>query len=141
MQAPSAGRNRRVRRDAVLGNDQSGAYFMFTPRNGANGCELLRQRWSSRLRTNLFGPPTPGFNHKIPEKITTPDTVKTRIGTLKFVDGVPTAKTTQKVFDHLDFLRGTEVFLNFIPATSMEGIRLGAIERGATRSHQALIFD
>lgn len=85
--------------------------------------------------------PTPGFNQKIPEKIMTPDVVETRIGTLKFVDGVPTAETTQAVYDHLDFLRGVEVFLNFIPATSLEGLRLGAIEMGATRSHQALITD
>lgn len=84
---------------------------------------------------------TPGFNEKIPEKIMTPDRVETRIGTLNFIDGVPTAETTQKVYDNLDFLRGTEVFLNFIPATSLEGIRLGAIERGATKSNQALIFD
>ena len=33
---------------------------------------------------------TPGFNQKIPEKIITPDKVETRIGTLNFVDGVPT---------------------------------------------------
>ena len=45
---------------------------------------------------------TPGFNHKIPEKIMTPDKVETRIGTLNFVDGVPTAETTQKVYDNLD---------------------------------------
>ena len=38
-------------------------------------------------------------------------------------------------------MRGVEVFLNFIPATSMEGLRLGAIETGATKSNQALIFD
>lgn len=84
---------------------------------------------------------TPGFNQKIPEKIMTPDRVETRIGTLNFADGVPTAETTQKVYDNLDFLRGTEVFLNFVPATSLEGIRLGAIERGATKSNHALIFD
>ena len=71
----------------------------------------------------------------------TPDKVETRLGTLNFVDGVPTTETTQKVYDNLDFLRGTEVFLNFIPATSMEGLRLGAIERGATKSNQALLFD
>ena len=85
--------------------------------------------------------PTPGFNNKIPEKIMTPDTVETRIGTLNFVDGVPTAETTQKVYDHLDFLRGVEVFLNFIPATSVEGMRLGMAEMGAKRSNQAVIFD
>ena len=84
---------------------------------------------------------TPGFNQKIPEKIMTPDTVTTRIGALKFVDGVPTRETTQKVYDNLDFLRGTEVFLNFVPATSMEGLRLGNANRGATKTNQAVILD
>ena len=87
------------------------------------------------------GPPTPGFNNKIPEQILTPDTVETRLGTLKFVDGVPTTETTQKVYENLDFLRGVEVFLNFIPATSLEGIRLGHVGMGATKSNQAIIFD
>ena len=39
--------------------------------------------------------PTPGFNHKIPEKVMTPNTVTTPIGTLNFVDGVPTDETTR----------------------------------------------
>ena len=85
--------------------------------------------------------PTPGFNFKIPDKIMTPDTVATRIGTLKFADGVPTEETTRLVYENLDFLRGVEVFLNFIPAASIEGLRLGNIERGATRSNQAAIYD
>ena len=67
--------------------------------------------------------------------------MQTRIGTLNFVDGVPTAETTQKVYDNLDFLRGVEVFLNFIPAASIESMRRGMIEAGATRSNQAVIFD
>ena len=85
--------------------------------------------------------PTPGFNNKIPDKIMTPDKVETRIGTLNFVDGVPTAETTQKVYDHLDFLRGVEVFLNFVPAASLESIRLGHVEMNASKSNQAIIFD
>jgi hypothetical protein len=84
---------------------------------------------------------TPGFNQKIPEKIMTPDTVDTRIGALKFVDGVPTPETAQKVYDNLDFLRGTEVFLNFVPATNLEGMRLGNVNRGATKTNQAVIMD
>ena len=32
---------------------------------------------------------TPGYNHKIPDKIMTPDKVETRIGTLDFTDGRP----------------------------------------------------
>src|SRR6185295_8386507 len=84
---------------------------------------------------------TPGFNYKIPGKIMTPDAVTTRIGTLRFVDGVPNGDTVDLVYDHLDFLRGVEVFLNFIPAASIEGLRLGNVERGATRSNQAAIYD
>lgn len=85
--------------------------------------------------------PTPGFNNKIPDKIMTPDKVETRIGPLNFVDGVPTAETAQKAYDHLDFLRGVEVFLNFIPAASVEAIRLGNADLGATKSNHAVIFD
>jgi hypothetical protein len=84
---------------------------------------------------------TPGFNQKIPEKIMTPDKVNSRLGTLNFVDGVPTVETTQKVYDNLDYLRGVEVFLNFVPATSLEGMRLGNAERGATKSNQVIIMD
>jgi hypothetical protein len=82
-----------------------------------------------------------GYNTEIPGKIMTPDNVQTRIGTLKFVDGVPTAETAQKVYDNLDFQRGTQVFLNFVPATNMEGMRLGNVERGAIKSNQAVIMD
>ncbi|MBJ7408796.1 MAG: DUF1254 domain-containing protein [Phenylobacterium sp.] len=85
--------------------------------------------------------PTPGFNQKIPGKIMTPAKVESPFGALNFVDGVPTAETTQRLYDNLDYMRGVEVFLNFIPATSMEGLRLGAIERGASKSHQVLIMD
>jgi len=87
---------------------------------------------------------TPGFNTKIPEKIMTPDKVDTHFGTLNFVDGVPTVETTQRLYDNLDYLRGVEVFLNFIPASSMEGLRLGAIETvggAAIKSNQAIIMD
>jgi hypothetical protein len=84
---------------------------------------------------------TPGYNQTIPQKIMTPDNVETRIGTLNFVDGVPTVETTQKLYEHLDFLRAVEVFLNFVPAASMEGLRRGTVEFGAITSNQALLFD
>jgi hypothetical protein len=92
-------------------------------------------------QSSTRGGKTPGFNQPIPEKIMTPDKVKTSLGTLNFVDGVPTAETTQKLYDNLDYLRGVDVFLNFVPATSLEAIRLGSAERGAKTSNQALIFD
>jgi hypothetical protein len=38
-------------------------------------------------------------------------------------------------------LRGVETFLNGIPAASVEGLRLGQAELGATECHQAVVFD
>ena len=85
--------------------------------------------------------PTPGYNNKIPESIMTPNKVKTRIGTLKFFDGIPTKDTAALLYDNLDFLRGVETFLNGMPATSLEGLRRGQVELGAKNSNQAVVFD
>lgn len=85
--------------------------------------------------------PTPNFNTHIPEKIMTPDSVETRIGTLEFYDGLPTKETAKTVFDNLDFMRGVEVFLNFIPATSIEGMRMGMVGLGVTSSNKVVIMD
>jgi hypothetical protein len=84
---------------------------------------------------------TQGFNNVIPDQIMTPDKVATRLGDLKFIDGVPDQATVQKVYDNLDFIRGVDVFLNFIPATSIEGMRLGHAELGAINSSDVLIFN
>jgi hypothetical protein len=85
--------------------------------------------------------PTPGFNTTIPPEIMTPDTVETRIGTLKFFDGFPTKETGQKVYDDLDFIRGVEVFLNFVPAASIEAIRRGSESVGLKKSNQVIITE
>jgi hypothetical protein len=77
----------------------------------------------------------------IPESITTPDRVETRIGTLEFFDGIPTKETSQLVYDYLDFSRAMETFLNGVPAASMEALRLGAAALGQTSSNQVLYFD
>lgn len=85
--------------------------------------------------------PPPGYNTPIPESIRTPDRVETRIGTLEFFDGMPDAKTVDRVYDHLDLIRGVETFLVGIPATSLEGMRRGMVEMGASESHQVVLFE
>ncbi|POZ13812.1 hypothetical protein C3Z09_21515 [Lelliottia aquatilis] len=85
--------------------------------------------------------PTPGYNTAIPQDVLTPVTIPTRIGNLDFIDGVPTKATAQLAFDNLDFLRGVEVFLSLMPAASIEAIRRGNVELGATKSSQATIYD
>ncbi|PZX55586.1 DUF1254 domain-containing protein [Algoriphagus chordae] len=81
------------------------------------------------------------YNTNIPDKILTPDVVETRLGTLNFFDGLPSEETVVKVYDNLDFMRAVETFLNGIPATSIEGIRLGLEEAGSKSSNQVVIFD
>jgi hypothetical protein len=83
----------------------------------------------------------PGYNTPIPSKIITPDKIETRIGTLKFFDGIPTQETAALVYDNLDFLRGVETFLNGVPATSLEALRIGQASLGARSSNQIVIFD
>jgi hypothetical protein len=47
---------------------------------------------------------------EIPPQITTPDSVETRLGTLRFFDGFPDDPTVDKVMDNLDFSRGVQAF-------------------------------
>ena len=54
---------------------------------------------------------------------------------------MPTDATAATVLEHLTFLRGVEVFLNSVPAASLEAIRIGMAELGATASNHILIFD
>ena len=77
----------------------------------------------------------------IPPEITTPDTVDTRIGTLKFFDGVPTKETAAMVYDQLDFSRGVEVFLNGVPGASMVAFRAGSRAAGAVNGTVGIFQD
>jgi hypothetical protein len=76
-------------------------------------------------------PSTPKYSAKVPSSITTPDAVQTRIGTLKFFDGLPDQETVQKVYDNLDFLRGVETFLSGMPAASIYAACEGLSKAGA----------
>jgi hypothetical protein len=76
------------------------------------------------------GQPTPKYSAKVPPYITTPDAVQTRIGTLKFFDGLPDPETVQKVYDNLDFARGVEAFLSGMPAASLYAACEGLTQAG-----------
>ena len=64
----------------------------------------------------------PKYAPDVPAKITTPDTVATRIGTLRFKDGVPDAATAQLAYDQLDFGRGVDAFMKGMSATSVHAL-------------------
>jgi hypothetical protein len=86
-------------------------------------------------------PPKMKMTTPIPPSITTPDSVDTRIGTMKFFDGFPDDSTVQKVYDNLDFMRGVDAFLNAMPGASTEAIRVGFASQGADNNHTVLIME
>ncbi len=77
----------------------------------------------------------------IPADITTPDTVETRIGTLRFNDGFPTEETVQKVYDNLAFQRGVQSFLTALPGGSAEAFRQGLASIGVDNNQSVAIFE
>jgi hypothetical protein len=85
--------------------------------------------------------PTMKMKTPIPASITTPDSVDTPFGTLKFRDGFPDDATTQKVYDNLDYLRGVDAFLNAMPGASAEAVRLGFASQGADNNQTVLIME
>jgi hypothetical protein len=75
------------------------------------------------------------------DSISTPNTVKTSIGALKFLDGAPYPETAEKVYDYIDTMRGVDVFLKGIPAASLHGLITGIRSTGAVEAHQVIIFE
>jgi hypothetical protein len=95
----------------------------------------------SLVTTVWAKPPKMKMTTDIPEAITTPDSVETRLGTLKFFDGFPDDATTQKVYDNLDFMRGVEAFLNAVPGASAEALRTGWGSQGADNNQTVIIME
>lgn len=85
--------------------------------------------------------PDSNYNTEVPTSIMTPDRVATRIGTFEFFDGLPTQESARLAFDHLDFLRAVEAFLNGIPAASIEAMRRGMVDLGLDAAHKCAVFD
>ena len=75
----------------------------------------------------------------IPPQITTPDSVDTSLGTLKY-DGIPSEETAQKAYDQLDLQRGVEAFLNGLRGVSIYAARKGIRDAGAKDNEGVLIF-
>ena len=70
-------------------------------------------------------------NIAVPPGIATPDRVETRLGTLKFTDGIPDAPTAQKLFDELDYVHAVSAFMNGYAAVNqlalLKGFRAAGI--------------
>ncbi|MEF8754299.1 MAG: DUF1254 domain-containing protein [Accumulibacter sp.] len=75
----------------------------------------------------------------IPPSISTPDRVDSRIGTLEFRDGAPSQATLDKVYDHLDYTRAFEAFVNTMQGVNAAAIRKGLLDVGV-KDNEILVF-
>jgi hypothetical protein len=83
----------------------------------------------------------PKYKADVPESILTPDTVETRLGTLRFKDGAPDDATVRTVYDNLDFMRGVQAFLDGIPAASIYAMCNGLLEGAGVDDQTFGIFE
>jgi hypothetical protein len=76
---------------------------------------------------------------EIPSILITPDKVESRIGTLEFKDGVPSAETAEKVYDNLDFTYAYRAFMD-----NMRGVSIHALHKGmqsiGVKDNEVLVF-
>lgn len=73
----------------------------------------------------------PKYAADVPDSVLTPDSIDTKLlGKLEFFDGTPKKETAEKIYDFLDVSRGTEAFLNGIPAASVYALLEGFKEAG-----------
>ena len=73
------------------------------------------------------------------QSISTPDQVDTRLGTLEFKDGAPSAATLEKVYDHLDFTHAYEAFVNTFQGVNMAAIHEG-FQRAGVKDNELMVF-
>lgn len=71
--------------------------------------------------------------------ISAPEQLESRLGTLEFTDGVPSAKTAESVYDQLDFVHGLNTYLNGFPGASTWALRKGFHDAGVV-DNEILIF-
>jgi len=66
----------------------------------------------------------------IPESITTPEKIESRLGALEFPQGYPTDSTADKLHEHLNFMHGVEAFLYALPGASVHAAGRGIKSMG-----------
>ncbi|WP_223428640.1 DUF1254 domain-containing protein [Tateyamaria pelophila] len=101
---------------------------------------IRRTAMSAIAFTLAMGPAFGQVSQEELDAISIPDKVETAIGALEFFDGVPTDATVEMVYDNLDRMRGTDVFLDNIGAVSMYSVRKGLADAGAEGANRIALF-
>jgi hypothetical protein len=84
------------------------------------GAGLQAQTTASEMGPLVGVPADPRYKYStpMPPGIAAPDSIETRLGTLRFFDGFPDKATAEKLYDNLDFERAVQAFLLGMPAVS-----------------------
>ncbi len=80
----------------------------------------------------------PRMGTDVPERITIPNRIDTRLGPLTFFDGFPEDETVDRLYDNLDFQRGVQAFLTAMPAASLSAMRAGLRTIGVVNNSVAI---
>ena len=75
----------------------------------------------------------------VPPQLTTPDSVDTRIGTLEFRDGAPSADTATAVYDNLDFSYAFRAFTDTFKGVSVQAA-LEGFQAAGIKDNEILLF-
>jgi len=75
----------------------------------------------------------------VPASIVTPDEVDSRIGKLRFDDGLPTRETLDKVYDHLDFTHALRAFSDTLQGVSIMAVRKG-LQSVGVKDNEVIVF-
>lgn len=75
----------------------------------------------------------------VPDSITTPEKVETRLGLLEFEDGFPTKDTSAKLYDNLDFTYAYRAFMDTMRGVSIHALKQGMVDLGV-KENEVLIF-
>jgi hypothetical protein len=76
---------------------------------------------------------------EIINSLSAPAKAETRIGTLEFKDGMPTAATVEKAYDYLDFAHAVDVYINSFQGASLQAFREGYLNAGV-QDNQIIIW-
>ena len=74
-----------------------------------------------------------------PESVSTPSSVQTRIGTLEFKNGIPSAASAEKLFDNLDFTYAYRAYMDNLRGVSIHALKKGMQDIGM-KANDVLVF-
>lgn len=83
----------------------------------------------------------PEFSAEVPSSIIVPDEIETRLGKLKFFDGLPSQETVELAYDTMDLVRAVTAFTDGMPAASTYAMCSGLKDVGVTSQSIGIFED